>query len=156
MSEFHGHMTMIDGSHRHLSETEASDPWKAIQVVRSEREARLPGVEECLIAINDAQSRMNDLGWWRAGGFRVKAGDECAVAESGSTGIWSGFVDAERKYVHYAGSVSSPQKVWLKPIGDLTDDERALMEKCDQAEREHMEAELARYAAMDAADQQGD
>ena len=89
---------------------------------------------------------MQELGWWKGGGT-VRKGDRCAVAESGSTGIWTGWLDDEGKYVTYCDCVSEPRKVWLKPLEALTEQERAHLEACDKREAEAYDAELARLAA---------
>lgn len=151
--KYYGHKTLIDGSHVALSEDEAAAFWKMAEDAKAKREADMPTVTHALSAMLDAKQRMQELGWWEGGGLRVRRGDECAVAEFGSTGIWSGWIDDEGKYVHYGDCVSDPRKVWLKPLADLTDDERQRMAECDERERQAMEAEHRRYAAMAESDQ---
>jgi hypothetical protein len=142
MGEYHGHKTLIDGTHVPLTKDEAEALWKSAERARELRAETMPGVQDALRTMLDAKQRMQELGWWQGGGLRVKRGDECAVAEFGSTGIWRGHIDVDGKYVHYADCVSNPRKVWLKPLTDLTDDERAHMERCDQREREAFEHEM--------------
>ncbi len=143
-SEYYGHKTLIDGSHVPLTKDEAAALWKMAEDAQAKRASDMPGVRDALGAMLDAKQRMQELGWWQGGGLRVKRGDECAVAEFGSTGIWRGRLDDEGKYVHYCDCVSDPRKCWLKPLADLTDDERQHMEQCDAREAEAFAAELKR------------
>lgn len=151
MTEFHGHKTMADGSRVPLTSAEVEAIWKAVETARAKRDAAMPRAKDALAAISSAHSRMNDLGWWLGGGFGVRRGDECAVAQSGSTGIWRGRLDADGKYVHFADSVSDPCKCWLKPISDLTAEELAWMDECDQREAEAYSAMMGRLAQTEAA-----
>jgi hypothetical protein len=148
MTGYSGHATLIDGSRVPLSEAEAEEIWQAVKQAQAKRAADMPIARDALAAINTAQSRMNDLGWWLGGGLRVKRGDECAVAQTGSTGIWRGRIDDEGQYVHFGNCVSDPRKCWLKPLADLTDEERAWMEECDRREALASRAELERLAAL--------
>lgn len=134
--KYHGHKTMLDGSHVPLTNNEAAAIMQAVETAGAERAQKMPTARNALHALIEAEQRMKELGWWLGGGLRVRPGDECAVAETGSTGMWRGSLDAERKYVHYGDYVTDPRKCWLKPIGDLTDDERAWMVKCDRREAE--------------------
>ncbi len=139
--DYHGHMTMTDGSHVPLSKEDAAALWKSAEDAKEARAVAMPTAEDALRALIDAEERMRELGWWKGGGLRVRRGDECAVAETGSTGMWRGHVDAEGKYVHYADSVTSPRTAWLKPLADLTPAELEHMQSCDRNE-------AAAYTAM--------
>ena len=134
--KYGGHMITADGSHAALTSDQAEAFWMASEKSAADRAERMPTARDALSAVLDAQQRLNKLGWWR-GVFRLKPGDECAVVEFGSTGMWTGWLDDERKYVHYCGGCSSPDKVWLKPLADLTDDERSHMEYCDKDSAEY-------------------
>lgn len=146
MAEYHGHKTLIDGTHLPLTEDEADAIWKAVEAAKVKRAQEMPTAQDVLRVLIAAQQRMQELGWWLGGGLRVKRGDECAVAETGSTGIWRGHIDADGKYVHYCDCVSDPRKCWLKPLADLSDEERAHMETCDQQEAEAYTAMIDRWA----------
>jgi hypothetical protein len=148
MSEYHGHKTLTDGSHVPLSKDEAEALWKSVEDARDKRNAAMPTARDALSALIDAETRLRDLGWSLGGGLRVRRGDECAVTQMGSTGMWRGRVDDEGKYVHFGDSVASPRKCFLKPLADLTPDERSWMEECDKREAEAMSAMMDRYAAM--------
>jgi hypothetical protein len=138
---------MVDGSHVLMTKDEATALMKAIKDAGDKRARDMPTARDALTAMIAAEQRMEDLGWWKGPGLHIKRGDECAVAETGSTGIWRGRLDAEGKYVHYGDSVSDPRKCWLKPLTDLTEDERAWMDECDRREAEAYSAMLDRYAA---------
>lgn len=146
-ADCHGHKTLADGSHVALSKEEAAAIWKAVQEARAKRAQEMPTAQDALRVMIAARQRMQELGWWEGGGLRVRRGDECAVAETGSTGMWRGRLDAERKYVLYGDSVSDPRKCWLKPLADLTDDERAYMDECERHEAEAYAAMFNRLAA---------
>ena len=149
MSEEHyGHKTMLDGTHAPLSKDEADAIWKSIEEASEKRALEMPTAQGALRVLIAATQRLQELGWWEGGGLRIKRGDECAVAETGSTGMWRGRLDADGKYVHYSDCVSDPRKCWLKPLADLTDDERAWMEECDRREADAYEAMIARYASL--------
>lgn len=120
------------------------------------RALEMPTAQDALRVMIAAEQRLQELGWWRGGGLRIKRGDECAVAETGSTGMWRGRLDAEGKYVHHGDCVSDPRKCWLKPLSDLTDGERAWMEECDRREAEAYEAMLGRYASLNEAQEPAD
>jgi len=144
-----GHKTFADGHHEPLRREEADAIWKSVEQKREKRAVDMPSAKEALSTMLDAKQRMQELGWWQGLGLRVRRGDECAVAEFGSTGIWRGWVDQEGKYVHYCDCVSDPRKTWLKPLADLTPDEREHMEQCDKREAEAYRAMLDSFAAMD-------
>lgn len=129
-NKYHGHMTMPDGSHVALTAEEAKALWEEVERGKEERAKAMPTAKDALAAICDAQQRLNELGWRQNGGLRVKRGDNCAVAESGSTGMWKGWLDDDGKYVNYAGCVSNPRYTWLKPLNELTEEETAWIAKC--------------------------
>lgn len=144
MAEYHGHVTMADGSHVALTEAEAKALWDKVDADKAARTVALPTARDALRSLIDAEERLRELGWARGGGLRVRRGDECAVSEPGSTGIWRGRVDEEGKYVHFGDCVAAPQKCFLKPVADLTDEERAWMEECDHREAESYSAMIHR------------
>lgn len=147
MSEYHGHNTLIDGSTVPLVEDEAKALWQAVEKAKADRAVALPTAVDALRAHNQALERLRELGWWPGGGLRVRRGDECAVAQFGSTGMWRGHVDAEGKYVHFGDSMAQPRDTLLKPLSDLTDEERRHMADCDAREAEAFAAEIKRFGA---------
>lgn len=149
MSDYHGHKTLADGSHVLLTSEEAAEIWSAVETARATRETAMPTARDALTAINSAHSRMNDLGWRLGGGLRVRRGDECAVAQSGSTGMWRGRLDVEGRYVHFGDCVSDPGKCWLKPIAELTPEELEWMNECDRREAEAYSAMIDSLAAQE-------
>ena len=146
MDKYHGHKTLIDGTHVPLTEDEVDAIWRAVDAAKAKRAQEMPTAQDALRALIEAQQRLQELGWRLGGGLRVKRGDECAVAETGSTGIWRGHLDADGKYVQYCDCVSAPRKCWLKPLADLSDEERAHMETCDKREAEAYTATFDRWA----------
>lgn len=145
MAENYGHMTMIDGTHVPLTKDDAAAIWKSVLDAKAARAETLPTAKDALNAMSQAETRLRELGWAPAGGLRVKRGDECAVMQPGaSTGMWSGHLDADGDFVHFGDCVSDPRKVWLKPLPDLTPDEKAHMDHCDQREAEAYNAMLVR------------
>ena len=147
--KYYGHATLEDGSHVPLTAEDAKALWEAAERSADDRAALMPTSDAAMRVISDAHQRMNDLGWWKGGGLRVRRGDECAVREDTSTGIWSGWLDQDGEYVHYCDSVSAPRKVWLKPITDLTEDERERMAECDASERKWRDRMIQSFVDMD-------
>lgn len=147
--KYHGHLTNKDGSHTLLSEAQAQALWEASERARKEQARLMPTAEDALRVIISAEQRLRTLGWTKGQSLRVPRDSQCAVAETGSTGIWSGWVDAEGEYVHYAGGVSKPQKLWLKPLDDLSDDVRSQLERCDKDAAEWAEQEFRRWHTGD-------
>ena len=140
-----GHKTMIDGTHLPLTEDEANAIWHGIEKATAARAEAMPTARDVLRSMIQAETRMRELGWALGGGLKVRRGDECAVMQPGSTGMWRGRVDAEGKYVHFGDSVADPKACWLKPLADLTTEERTYMEECDLREAEAYRAMLPRY-----------
>lgn len=137
MADYHGHATLKDGSHVALSAEDAQALWDAAERSAEDRARLMPTSDDAMRVILDAQQRMKSLGWRMGLGIiGVKRGDECAVRKNGSTGIWSGWVDQDGKYVYYCDCVADPRRVWLKPLAELTDDELAKMAECDRDERD--------------------
>lgn len=149
MSTYSGHKTLMDGTRVPLAPEDAKALWAEAEAGRQKLAIDMPSARDALTAINAAHSRMNALGWSLGPGLGVRRGDECAVAQSGSTGIWRGRVDDEGRYVQFGDCVADPRKCWLKPIADLTDDERAWMQECDQREAAAYSAMIQRLAEIE-------
>lgn len=141
--EFYGSASMSDGTRVALTEEQAKAFWKMAEDAKAQRAETMPTAEDALRALISAEDRLRELGWSRGGGLRVKRGDDCAVAEQGSTGMWKGWFDNDGKYVHFGDYVSDPRKTFLKPLADLTEDERKHMEACDQREAEAYRSMIA-------------
>lgn len=139
-TEYHGHKTMADGSRVPLTKDEVADLVAKIEESAAKRQTDMPTVRDALSMLCDAEQRLRELGWWRGGGLRVRRGDACAVIQHGSTGMWSGRYQEDGEYVLFGDSVCRPRDCWMKPLSDLTPDERAWMEECDQKEREAQDA----------------
>jgi hypothetical protein len=134
--EYHGHVTMSDGSHVKLSCDEAKAILDSIERSQAERAERMPDTYAALSALCSAAERLKELGWHdsrycpREGRF--------AVCEIGSTGIWS----ASRwdTYIHYGDSVSSPGSHMLwKALDKLDSAEKATMAECAKSDAEYID-----------------
>lgn len=136
---YYGHKTLADGSHVPLTKDEAAEIIARIEASEAKRAADMPTARDALAELIRAEQRLKDLGWWRGGGLRVRRGDDCAVVEQGSTGMWSGHYQADGKYVLFADCVKGPRDVWLKPLADLTPEERAWMAECDKSVSDDIE-----------------
>lgn len=144
MSEIHGSATLADGTRVALTPEDAKAIWQHAEKSQAKRAEMMPTAEDALRALIQAEQRLRELGWWRGGGLCVRRGDDCAVAEQGSTGIWKGWLDADGKFVHFGDCVANPQKTFLKPLADLTEAERQHMDQCDRREAEAFSAMLGR------------
>lgn len=150
MNDYHGHITRKDGSHEPLTKEFADALWQAIERSGEERARLMPTSEDAMRVMLDAQQRMKALGWRKGLGIvGVKRGDECAVREDGSTGIWTGWVQEDGKYVMYCDGVSDPRKVWLKPISELTADEATKLAECDRDDIEFRERMIQSFIDQD-------
>ena len=139
MAEFkRGWKTMLDGSRIPMSEDEAANLWRIVEQNRAEQAAAYPTTHSALRAYIDADERMHDLGW-RSTIFDLEDGDEVAVAERGSTGIFRAVW--VKPYLHYQDCVSSAGKHFVKRIADLTPDEVETMDRCEADHKEFMEAQ---------------
>ena len=141
--QYHGSATMADGTRRALTSDGAKALWDAAEAAEAKRAADMPTARDALEAVCAAEQRLNTLGWWKGRGFGIKKGEECAVAQPGSTGIWKGRIDDEGD-VHFGDCHAKRNNCYLKPLADLSDDERSWMEECDQREREAFRAWLDR------------
>lgn len=129
-----------------LSKEQADDLWRALQQAQADRAEKLPTAQHALLASIEAEQRLRELGWRLGGGLKVRRGEECAVAQFGSTGMWRGRVDAAGEYVLFGGDVTTPQKVLLKPLADLTLEEHEHMEACERYEASAMAAMIDRFS----------
>ena len=109
------------------------------------RAAAFPTTLDALGAFCDADQRMKDLGWHKSI-FGLEDGAELALAEIGSTGVFRAVWC--KPYLHYQGCVASMGKSFIKPIADLTPDERAKMEECEANHAEFMEHQIGMMQAL--------
>lgn len=148
-SDYCGHKTLTDGSRVPLTEDEANALMDQLAAAKSRRASDMPTVRDALSAIIAAEERLRELGWWRGGGLRVRRGDDCAVIQHGSTGMWSGRYQADGQYVLFGDSVCRPRECLMKPLAELTSEERAWMEECDKHEAEATDLLLRRLAGSE-------
>lgn len=134
--DYHGHVTMSDGSHQALSTDEAKAIWDAIKRAEAERAERMPDTRSALATLVSAEQRMKELGW-RDSRYCPREGS-FAVCEIGSTGIWIG--SRWDAYIHYADSVSSPgSHMFWKALDKLDAAEKATLDECMKSEAEYID-----------------
>lgn len=85
--EYHGHMTLADGSHVPLTKDQAEALWLESERQSAARAAKLPDEKSAISALFEAQVRLKELGW-SAAIYCPKDGTHFQVIEAGSTGIF--------------------------------------------------------------------
>jgi len=141
MSEFeYGWKTNTDGTRTPLLENERDAFVKMIADADQRRAAAYPTTNDALRAFNDADQRLTDLGW-RKSTFGFENGAELALVEKGSTGVFRAVW--HKPYLHYQGCVAESGKHYIKRITDLTPDELAKMNECEEYHAERMVYETA-------------
>lgn len=149
-----GHKTLVDGSRVALSEDEAASIIAQVDAADKARADTMPTVVDALRSIISARQRLTELGWRKGGGFFFRKDGEAdtrndqdwAVIEDGSAGIF--YANRCDKYFHYQGCVSAHHKVYAKLAADLTPEERAKAEECEESHKQYMEAHTDRMAAL--------
>jgi hypothetical protein len=144
--EYHGSMTMADGTRHALSADEAKSLWEQMERVQAERAAAMPDTHAALATLVSAQSRMRELGW-SPSQYCPRNGSAFAVCEIGSTGIWlAHFAGA---YIHYGDSVSAPgSHMFWKAVDKLDEAEKATMAECGKSEAEYIERIARAFGAQ--------
>lgn len=146
MSKFkHGWVTNIDGSRTPLTSDDAEALMAGVRESERLRAEAYPATIDVLRAFLDADQRMRDLGWKKSV-FGMENGDEFALCEQGSTGIFRAFWN--KPYLHYQDCVASMGKHYIKPIADLTPVERVKMDECESSYTEYMIHETKRMQAL--------
>jgi hypothetical protein len=92
--DYHGHMTMADGSHVALTADEAKALWEATEAAQAKSEADFPDEQTALREISRAMQRLRDFRW-RDGIYCPKDGSEFEIIEAGSTGVFRCRYDGE-------------------------------------------------------------
>lgn len=92
MSEYHGHMTLADGSHVALTADDAEKIWRESEQRTADRAAKLPDEKIAIGAMFEAFDRLRELGW-REAIYCPKDGSKFQVIEPGSTGVFTGWYD---------------------------------------------------------------
>jgi len=83
---YYGHMTMADGSHVPLTEEQAREIWDACEKAQEDRAKRMPDEQAALKVLQDAYTRLKELGW-RDAIYCPKDGSIFEAIEAGSTGV---------------------------------------------------------------------
>lgn len=101
---------------------------------------RWPDTYAVLSAISGAAQRLRDLGW-RDAYYCPKDGTTFAMAQAGSTGIFSAFYTGKWPdgYIIADDCFYGTGGCWWKPLDKLTDDERVILERCDKSTTAHIE-----------------
>ena len=85
-TEYHGHMTMTDGSHIPLSKDDAEQLWRACEKAERRAAEEMPDEVAALRVMARAHGRLQRLGW-RDAVYCPKDGSEFEAIEAGSAGI---------------------------------------------------------------------
>ncbi len=86
MTDYHGHMTLADGSHVPLTKDQAEEIWDAAMAQKAKRAADMPDVETALRVMTEAYHRLQELGF-RDAIYCPKDGTAFEAIEAGSSGI---------------------------------------------------------------------
>lgn len=131
MGDYHGYATLDDGAHVPLSREEAEALWRAAEDAKNRSAEAMPTTADALRVMQDGWSRLRDLGW-REAQYCPKDSTPFAVIQYGSTGIFEAWYvgDWPDGRVYCCDYLSHPHGMLFKPLADLTDAERALMDEC--------------------------
>lgn len=115
----------------YATEEQAEALFEAFRVRDKERQKALPTTLSALDQIHVATERLRSMGW-SAGQYCPKNGTPFAAVSFGSTGIFEAFFMGEwpSGSVYMCDFMYSADALWWKPLDDLTDDERAQLERC--------------------------
>jgi hypothetical protein len=86
MKDYHGHMTLEDGSHIPLTAADAEAFWKEALAEKAARAAAMPTEQDAIRQMSEAYHRLKELGW-NSPDYCPKDGSEFDIIEAGSTGI---------------------------------------------------------------------
>lgn len=85
--DYHGHISLTDGSHVALTTEQAEALWDAAMAEKARREKQYPTERECLTELCRIRSRLTDLGW-RDAIYCPKDGSIFEAIEFGCTTIF--------------------------------------------------------------------
>lgn len=144
MSDYHGHITLEDGTHVALTKDEAEALWKAAEEAKNKAESEMPATADALRTMQNGFSRLRDLGW-REAQYCPKDSTPFAVIQYGSTGIFEAWYmgDWPDGRVYCCDYLTHPHGMMYKPLADLTADERDLMNECMGREKAAHDREVA-------------
>jgi hypothetical protein len=147
MSEYHGHMTLADGSHVPLTKEQGEDLWNAAMAAKAKRAEEMPDIQAALRVMTNAYHRLEELGFTPAI-YCPKDGSAFEVIEAGSSGIHR---------CHYSGEW--PTGSWLiEDGGDLWPSSPILFRLYpdDAANRKAKMATAAETYALEGAAERGE
>lgn len=148
-----GWKTLADGTREPMTANEADALMRHVEEKQAQQAKAYPTTYHALRAYIDAEERMRALGW-RTNIFDLQEGDELAVAERGSTGIFRAFW--QKPYIHYHDCVSQMGKHYIKRVSDLSPDELATMERCSADHAEFMRHQVDTMARLQSIVDSGD
>lgn len=143
-----GWKTMLNGDREPMTSGEADAIMDFVEAARTKQAAAYPTTYDTLRAFIDADERMRDLGW-KTYIFDLVDGEEVAVAERGSTGIFH--ASWVKPYLHFHDCVGAMGKHFIKRIADLSPDELATMNRCSADHAEYMRHQCDRLARLQSA-----
>lgn len=143
-----GRLTRLDGSHVTLSPEDAEALWNAVEEAAAKRAETMPTTHDALCVISSAKQRLGELGW-REGQYCPKGGEEFAVIEWGCTGIFPAVYHGEwpNGSLLYCDSFNHPHGCMFKPLANLTDAERKMMNECIDRDRVMSDREARAFGA---------
>lgn len=150
MIDYHGHMTMADGSRVALSSEEAERLVRACKEAEAKSAADTPTTAEAVREMQRARERLRRLGW-RDGVYCPKDGSTFAVIQYDSTGIFEAHYSGEwpSGFVYCCDGIEHPKGMMFKALADLTNAEREKLDDCMASERAHHDRMVANMIATD-------
>lgn len=148
--EFSGSATRLDGVRVALMPEQAKALWLSCEDAAARRIEQMPDTIAALHSLLDAKERLRHLGWGE-GIYCPKDRTPFAIIEFGSTGIFSGFYEGEwpNGSICVCDGFTHPHGVMWKSLDKLTIDEKAQLEKCEQAERQMLERTARAFSQSD-------
>lgn len=116
--------------------------WKSRQDDEKKRAEDMPRTRDVLRQVGNAKFRMRDLGWSRGLSSEIMPGEACALADLDWMVIWRAQVSDDGESILYPFAASDPELCWLKPISKLSEDERFIMEDCDEWYRRNLDQKV--------------
>lgn len=129
------------------TEDQAKAIFEAIKERDEDRAARLPDHRAALDQASVARERLKALGW-RDGVYCPKNGKEFALIQWGSTGVHLGWYTGEwpTGSIYCGDFLVEPQAVMFKPLDQLTDAERADMDRSVESDKQFMERQYRAFS----------
>lgn len=132
-SQVEGWATGHDGKRHRLSEDECRDIIARADAQKIARESSMPDFDAAISTLHSAQVRLGELGW-KEGIYCPKDGEQFALIEFGSTGVFSGRYVGKWPdgYVYADDYTLHPNGMMWKPLDALTAQEREVLDRCTE------------------------